>query len=213
MMTTHPVPKHLLPHWQDEKHLRSGDCVWILTDIQSFESSYLPWSKPQDLFEVGIYDLETQKVGLARFGKDLAYALIKLGLPPPPWDRVAPFAVALRRQAHDGEPKGRYLVSAEEIPVQPQWWGVLPTAFKLLYRTPHCPNSKPGMWDDLVARATRENAIEQYALRRLVPFSAGDIKIAIGDPKADVTSVLQRLVADGKLASWGKKRGTKYRVP
>jgi hypothetical protein len=125
---------------------------------------------------------------------------------------VAPFAVELHRQAHDGEPKGRYLVHAERVAIQPPWWSVLPTAFRMFDRTAHCPNSAQAMWDDLVARAARENAVEGAAMRCTAPFSAGDIRAAIGDPKAEVTCVLQKLVADGKLASWGKKRGTKYRA-
>jgi hypothetical protein len=32
-----------------------------------------------------------------------------------------------------------------------------------------------GTRDDLVARAARENAIEQAALRKTIPFTAGDI--------------------------------------
>lgn len=123
-----------------------------------------------------------------------------------------PCAVAIQREAHDGEPKGRYLVAAEPVAIEPEWYAVLPGAMKMFAQTAHSPNSSPGMWDDSVARATKDDAIESAALRRITPFSAGDIRTAIGDPEADVTSVLQKLVANGKLVTWGQKRGTKYRV-
>ena len=59
---------------------------------------------------------------------------------------------------------------------------------------------------------TRDNAIEGATLRMLAPYSVGDVRAAVGDPEAKVTSVLRKLVAGGKLVSWGQKRGTKYRV-
>jgi len=62
------------------------------------------------------------------------------------------------------------------------------------------------------SRRPGERQRASRSLRKLIPFSSGDIKIAIGDPEANVTSVLQKLVADGKLLVSGKKRGTKYRV-
>jgi hypothetical protein len=69
------------------------------------------------------------------------------------------------------------------------------------------------MWQDVVARAAPESAIEQAALSKTVWFSAGDIRRAIGDPQAEVTRVLKNLVLEGKLLPpTGKKRGTKYRV-
>ncbi len=98
------------------------------------------------------------------------------------------------------------------MPVEPAWWSVLPRAFKLFDASTHRPNFTPGMWDDLCARASKEIAIEHTALQSAVPFSAGDMRIAIGDPEADVTPVLQRLVADGKLLVSGSKRWTRYRV-
>jgi hypothetical protein len=203
--------KRHVPQWQEEKHLQSGDAFWILTDVQSYVSSFYAWSDPQQLFRVGVYDLKANRVGLANFGRDTAFALLKAGLPAPPWDRVAPSGIVLHRASHDGEPKGRYLVSAESIPIQPSWYGILPTAFAMLDRTAHHPSFTPGAWNDLVARAARENAIERAAMGSSVPFSAGDIRAVIGDPGADVTSVLKRLVAEGKLTVSGKKRGTKYR--
>ena len=34
-MTPSNLPHNLQrPYWQDPKHLKSGDCVWILTDIE-----------------------------------------------------------------------------------------------------------------------------------------------------------------------------------
>ena len=200
------------PIWQAEKHLQSGDRIWILTDVQSYGSSYYPWSDPQALFRIGVYDLRTRKVGLANFGRDLAFALLKASLPPPPWKMPLPCGVAIHRVGHDHEPKGRYLVSVKPVPIEPEWYSVLPGAMRMFFQTAHCANSELGMWDDLVARAARENAIESVALRKTVPFSAGDIRTAIGDPEAEVTSVLQKLVDDGKLLVSGQKRGTRYRL-
>lgn len=57
------------------------------------------------------------------------------------------------------------------------------------------------------------DAFQRAAIGKTIPFSAGDIRRAIGDPNAEVTSVLQKLVADGKLLPpTGKKRWTRYRV-
>ena len=53
--------------------------------VQSYDSRYLPWSEEQELFRVGILDLETRHVGLAHFGRDLARAMMRArNVPPPP---------------------------------------------------------------------------------------------------------------------------------
>jgi hypothetical protein len=77
------TPSLPTPYWQDEKHLVSGERFWILTGIQMYHSPYYPWSTAQQLFRVGIYDLNTQHVGLAHFGRDIAFALLKAGAAPP----------------------------------------------------------------------------------------------------------------------------------
>ena len=207
---TSPIPT---PAWQPEKHLQSGDRVWILTDVECYESRYLPWSEPQELFRVGIYDLASQRIGFANFGRDIAFAMMKAGLlPAPPWKQPLPFGVALHRQPHDGEEKGRYRGRVELLEIDPVFHGIVAGAKKRFSAEGHYPGCPTGIWDDLIARASRENAIESAALKMVGPFSAGDIKRSVGK-ELDVTSVLRRLVEEGKLLPpTGKKRGTRYEV-
>lgn len=69
------------------------------------------------------------------------------------------------------------------------------------------------MWDGFVRSAAKENAMEAAALAMPGLFSAGEVRAAIGDPTADVTPVLQRLVRQDKLLPpIGKKRWTRYQV-
>jgi hypothetical protein len=208
------TPSISTPYWQAEKHLASEDRVWILTDVQTFHSSYYAFSDAQELFRVGIYDLKTKHVGLAHFGRDIARAFLRAGATPPPWIAPMPFGLALHRRYHDNnEEKGRYAVRVERIAIDPALLTILPQARAMLDGTEHRPDSTPGMWADLAARAAQENAIEKAALSKTVWFSAGDIRKAIGDPDADVTPMLKKLVREGKLLPpTGKKRGTKYRA-
>jgi hypothetical protein len=208
---TQPPPS--TPTWQLEKHVQSGDRIWILTDIENYSSSYYSYSQPQELFRVGIYDLRTQHVGMANFGRDIAQAMMRAKLPPPPWKQPLPFGIAVQRLSHDGEEKGRYVVRVQLLDIDPALLAVVPAAKKKFAQTAHCPTSAPGMWDDFVKRAAKENAIEAAALSMVGPFSAGDVRAKIGDPDAEVTSVLKRLVLEGKLLPpTGKKRGTRYQV-
>jgi len=202
----------ITPVWQEEKHLHSGDRIWILTDVDTYWSRYLPYSEPQELFRVGIYDLTTQNVGLAHFGKDIAFALVKAGLTPPPWNGPAPFAVELHRRAHYDESKGRYLVNVRPIPIDPQWHSIVPHARRMFRNAEHYPNSVHGMWSAMVPRAARENAIERAAFSMVGWFSAGDVKEIAGP--VSVSSVLARLVEDKRLERNDKRtRAARYRVP
>ena len=89
----------------------------------------------------------------------------------------------------------------------------MPVAKKKFAFAGHSLNATPGICDELVWRAARENAIEAAALAIVGPLAAGDVRAAIGDPTADVTPVLQRLVEEGKLLPpTGKKRWTRYAV-
>lgn len=202
------------PTWQAEKHLRSGDRVWILTDVERYSSSFYAWSEPQDLYRIGICDLRTHRVGLANFGRDVAYAMMRAGFSAPPWNEPLPFGVELRRLSHHGEEKGRYVTTVTLLPIDDRLHAILPRANKQFAGTCHCPNATPNMWDDLVARAQREIAIEAAALGMVGPFSAGDVRKKLGDPDTEVVRpVLKRLVREGKLLPpTGKKRGTRYRV-
>lgn len=214
-MTNSELPLNLQrPHWQAEKRLKSGDCVWILTDVETYDSRYMAHSEPQTLFKAGIYDLETEHVGWGIFGKDIAFAIVEAGFQPPPWGAPLPSAIKVVRPPHDsGEERGRYLVKVELVAIDPGLLAIVPVAEKKFDSAGHHPNAKPGMWDALVTRAARENAIEVAALSMVGAFSAGDVRAAIGNPDADVTDVLQRLVREGKLLPpTGKKRGTRYQV-
>ncbi len=211
-MTTPPTPPARRLDWQPEKHLRSGDRVWILTDVESFESCYLAWSPAQQLFRVGIYDLRTDKVGFAVFGKDLAYAILKAGIATPPWRKPLSAGIAIHRDGHEDDARGRYTSTIELVPIEPALVAVASNLeATLALDSEHTPNALSGMWLDLAQRAAKENAIETAILGMLGPFSAGDVKEAIGDPDADVTPGLQRLVKEGKLLPpTGKKRWTRY---
>lgn len=204
---------HTIPAWQPDKLLKAHDRVLILTGIEREHSAYLPWSEPQELFKVGIYDLATGKVGFARFGRDIAFALVKAGIAPPPWKAPQSFGVEIHRAGHPGENKGRQYTWATLIDLEPTIIAVAPIARRTLLSVGHYPNLPPGAWADLEERAKRELAIEAAALVMVGEFSAADVRAAIGDPNADLTGVLQRLVREGKLLPpTGKTRGTRYQV-
>lgn len=208
MAATSPPPS--TPPWQREKYLQSGDSFWILTDIQRYSSPFLPWSAPQELFRVGIYDLRTGCVGYANFGRDIAFAILKAGICAPPWACPLSVAVELHRDPHEDDEKGRYRVSAKLLPLDPAVALLEPKAKRLL--AGFTANAEVGMWDDLAERADRENRVEAAveSMRAQGAFSAGDIKKVVGKD-ADVTPFLKRLVAMGVLLPpTGKKRGTKY---
>lgn len=207
--SNHPIQ---VPDWQPEKQLRSGDRVWFLTDVERFTSSYLAWSTPQVRFKVGIYDLETGRVGFAVFGKDIAYMIVKAGIAPPPWTNPAPFAIELRRDGHDEDEKGRYTGTVTLLPLDPAI-AACAGSTRRRFAAEHSPNVLPGVWDDLVERAAKENAIEAAVRGMNGTFSAGDVKAAIGDPDAEVTPVLQKFVREGKLLPpTGTKRWTRYEL-
>ena len=193
--------------WQAPKQLQAHDKVWFLTDVQRELSRFLPWSEPQELFKVGAYDLTTGKIGFVRFGRDIAFALRKLGLPPPPWKTAAPFAVELHRYHHVGREKGRYRTWASRIELDPALLPLAPEARRRFAREGHCPNSKVGMWDCFEVRASRENAIERAALSMAGVFKAADVKAIVGD--INVSPVLKRLVEEGRLVPASPKT---YRV-
>lgn len=204
-------PPNVIPSWQPEKHLQSGDRIFIVTDVERFTSKYYGWSTPQKLFRVGIYDLATGRIGYANFGRDIASFMMKAGLPAPPWTRPMQFGVAVYRASHDGEPNGRFRGRVELVQLEPAIASIGPIARKLFSRGSSTPNAVPGMWQDLEDRAREENAIEAAVRGMAGSFSAGDVKKIVGKD-VDVTPVLQRLVAEGTLLPpTGKKRGTRYR--
>ena len=145
---------------------------------------------------------------------DIAYAILKADITPPPWSVAQPFGFALYRPAHDDEPKGRYLTTATLVPIEPTLHAMVAPARAMFVVMKHWPNAYPGIWQKEEERASRENAIEAAALRMTASFGAGDVrKVSAIDDAHMITRVLKRLVAEGKLMPpTGTKRGTTYRV-
>ena len=206
MTESTPAPS---PTWQPTVHLESGARIWLITDVQWGQSSFHPWSPLQDIFTVGAYDLVTENLGFVTFGKDIAYAFLKAGLPPPPWKAPLAFGVALNRRPHDGEEKGRYKGSARLIHLEPHTLAMAAIAKKTFAQEGHTPNAFLGMWKEQETRARKENAIEAAVKATSGPFSAGDIQKIVGKD-VDVTPILRRLVEEKRLTSSGKKRWTRY---
>lgn len=202
-MTNAPPPA--TPSWQPDKILSAHDRIWVITDVESDYSSYYPWSEPQELFKVGIYDLTTRKIGFARFGRDTAYALLKVGLAPPPWNAPLSFAVEIRREGADGEPKGRHPTQAVLTDLDASVVALAPMVMKVFAQLGHRPNASLGMWDDLDARAKKENATERAALSMSGIFKASDVKGIVGKT-INVSSSLRRLVEEGRLVMVSAKK-------
>ena len=202
-MTNAPPPA--TPSWQPDKILSAQDRIWILTDVESEYSSYYPWSEPQELFRVGIYDLTTRKIGFARFGRDTAYAFLKVGLLPPPWNAPLSFAVEIRRDGTDGEPKGRHPTQAILTDLDPAAAALTPMVMKVFAQLGHRPNASLGMWHDLDARAKKENAIERAALAMVGIFKASDVKAIVGKT-INVSPSLRRLVKERRLVLVSAKK-------
>jgi hypothetical protein len=200
------------PHLQEPKFLKSGDRVWLLTDLVTYKTEYCDGGRSQTLFRVGIYDLRTRKVGLATFGKDIAHAMLVAGLSAPPWTGPQQHAIEIWRPPHkDGEKRGRYVTRVELLDLDTELSELLPVALRKL--ADHQPNSAPGMWSDLELAAAKERDICLAVSAQAGAFSAGDITQRLGDPNANVTSTLQKLVRHGKLLPpVGKKRWARYQV-
>lgn len=198
------------PHFQEPKFLKSSDRVWVLTDVETYELEYCQAGRSQTLFRVGIYDLRTKKVGLASFGKDTAHAMLVAGLSMPPWTGPQQHAIEIWRPPHEGgEKRGRYVTRVELLEIDPELLKVLPVASRKL--ADHNPNSTPGMWSALGLAAAKERDIFLAVAAQVAAFSAGDIKRYLGNPKANVTPTLQKLVRHGKLLPpVGTRRWARY---
>jgi hypothetical protein len=208
-MATNSTTQHTF-NWQRDKHLRSGDRFWILTDVHSYEDSYYSTSEPQQLFRVGIYDLSTKAFGYATFGRDIARALLEAGMSPAPWASPLPAAIELHRAPHGPNPEGRFKVTATLLEL-PSDAAKVQQAARDIFRH-FQTNATQGMWNDLAASAARNRAIRSAvdSMRPKGDFSASDIKEIVGS-QVIVSPVLAELVEDGVLIQSGKKRGTRYR--
>ncbi len=192
--------------WQSEKMLHDDDKVVILTDIEREFSSYYSWSEPQELFRVGIYDLRTECIGFAKFGRDLAFDMIKGGVPVAPWGAgMFPLGVEIHRSFHGSQPEGRFVGKVACIEVGPVVLALTPAAQRRFRQAGHSPDVLPGIWCDLEARAKSELAIEKAALGMSGVFKAGNIRAIVGDDKR-ITRVLQRLVREERLTLVSAKK-------
>jgi hypothetical protein len=210
-MTTQSYTAQSLSTWQQEKRLASQDRIWILTDIYHWQSSYYSYSTVQERFRVGAVDLRTNCLGEFWFTIDDAHAMLKAGVPAPPWTAPSFFGIEACRGAHNGTEKGRYHVTMTPIDL-PHDLVTLGAYLRRQFRT-HATrvNSTPGMWQRLVESVALVKKIEEVALAMTVTFSAGDIRSLVGKD-VDVTPVLTRLVKSGRLHRMGEKKGTRYAV-
>lgn len=210
MNATPSTPSPLtVPTRQPDKMLGAHDRVLFLTGIEREFSAYHPWSKEQELFKIGVLDLATDKICFARFGRDIAFAIIKAGIAAPPWSAPQPVGVEIHRAGHPGENKGRQHTWATLIDLDPAVLAIAPLARRRILSEGHHPNLPLGSWADLEERAKSELAIEAAALGMLGEFKASDIRAVVGDD-ARISSVLQRLVREKRLE---KVSGKIYVVP
>jgi hypothetical protein len=184
-----------------------------LTDIQSFWSAMYRRSTPQQFFRVGGLDLETQRLGYFLFTIDDARAILRDGLPPPPWKEPLPVGIELTRFYHGNTEQGRVRESIGLIELEPDLLRQKSLLHAYFERQLHFHgNSSVGMWGQLQRRAAEQQAIQDATLSLTGWFSAGDVKYALGKD-VNVTPVLQALVAEERLVSNGKKtRGARYMV-
>jgi len=204
-LSTTPNSPESLP-WQHEKMLNDNDEVVILTDIESEFSPYYPWSVPQELFRVGIYDLHTKCFGFAKFGRDLAFDMIKGGVPVAPWGSSAlPMGVEIRRDFHGDQVEGRFIGAVGLLSVDQAVLALVPAAQRRFRKEGHFPNGWLGIWSKLEERAKSELAIEAAALSMVGIFKASDVREIVGDDKR-ISRALARLVEEGRLTRVGKKK-------
>jgi hypothetical protein len=199
------------PPASQDTRLSSRDRVWILTDIYDYWSSFYAWSPEQEWFEVGALNLRTERLEHFSFSIDDARAMLRAGVPAPPWKTPLPFALEVSREGHADTEKGRY-----RVVMTPELLAEDLVAVGRVLRTKFAThagrvNAKPGMWQPLVDRVALEKKIEAAALGMTDVFSSGDVKALVGK-KVNVSRVLRDLVEDGRLVKTGERRGTRYEV-
>ena len=99
-------PPPVCPSSQETKRLTSGDKIWILTDVETHFSSFLPWSTPQRLSKVGAFDFRTSRIGFITFSLDDVRGILRAGLPPAPWSSPQSGIEVCRLAHRGGEEKG-----------------------------------------------------------------------------------------------------------
>lgn len=205
-------PPPACPSWQETKRLSCGDKILILTDVETSTSSFYPCSAEQRWFTVGAYDFRTECIGFFRFSLDDAKGLLRAGLAPPPWNAPQACGVEVSRLAHrGGEEKGRFVVTAKLVSIDPSLLGIIPAAKKAFWHAGFVPNATPDMWKDLVDAVAKEKQIENVILGMNGMFTANDVALLVsGD---NYSPILRRLVKEGRVERFGRTRGTQYRVP
>lgn len=212
MMTKKKAPPPPAPPWQDPKRLSSGDKIWILTDVETYDSAMYHWASEQTWYKVGAYDFRTGCLGFFRFSKDDARGLLRAGFPPPPWTSPQSHGIEIARRGHEGgEEKGRFAVTVKLLDIPPEVQAIESAAKSTFWHAAHAPNATADMWKALVEVDTKEKMIESVALSMPGWFSAVDVKAIVG-VGTNVSPVLTRLVDEDRLHRVGKTRGTRYLV-
>jgi hypothetical protein len=199
--------------WQDEQRLRSGDRVWLITDVGCFTSAMWGASTPQKWYRAGGLDLATNRLGYFIFSTDDVRAMIKAGIPPAPWKMRQARGIELIRFTHGGQKEGRFREAVLMIRLDSELLAQGPALRHYFVRNlTFKGNAKPGMWQGIVDWAARENRLEAEALKMVGWFSAGDLKAMTG-ATGSVSSLLRRLVKERRLLSNGKtRRSARYMV-
>lgn len=198
--------------WQDEKRLRSGDRVWIITDAQCFTRAMRGDSVEQRWCRVGGLDLATMKLGYFVFSTDDVRAMAKAGIASIPWTSPQICGVEIRRHSHGGHREGRFRELVELIALDPCLQAQGPSLRTYFEKTlTFQSNAEPGVWAAIMKWAALRNRVEAAALARPDWFSVGDIKAIVGE--VNVTPILKRLVLDRALVTNGKpKKAARYAV-
>lgn len=100
---------------------------------------------------------------------------------------------------------GRYRVTVTTISVPPEIEAMVAELRKVFECKGHQPNFVPGSWSCRQQSANQVLAVERAALSRMGVFKAAGVKAIVG-AGTNVTTVLSRLVEDGRLTRVGKKR-------
>lgn len=215
MKHSSPAPTIITPfEYQGEKRLKSRDRVWIITDVEGYTQALFHWSTPQQFYRAGALCLDTMHLAMVEFSTDDVRAILKAGMAAgigaPPWGSPLSHGFELTRIYHGDQEKGRFRERVALIDLDPELKKQGAMLRKHFERSMGLRgNATPGMWQDIVDWAARENAIEAAALSLEGWFSAGDVKKLVGD--INVTPSLSRMVKDGLLVPNGKaKKGARY---
>ena len=211
-MNHSPSKPSIVPfEYHGEKRLRSKDRIWIVTDVQSYTSALYPWSVPQWWYRVGALCLDTKHLALVEFSNDDVRAMMKAGLQSAPWKTPQTHGIELTRIYHGPKKEGRFRETVDLIDLDAELLKHGSLLRKHFQREMSLGgNATPGMWQEMVESAERENRIEAAALSLEGWFAAQDVKKIVGQD-INVSPTLGHMVKDGLLVSNGKaKKGAQY---